>query len=275
MKIGIIGFGSMGMMLMHKFLESGSVFQKDLYVSTRTFEKLADIVPKYPNVNFCKTNEDVAKSCNIIFICVKPSEMKDVSDGIAPFVNNSQHISAVNACIRFDQLDSLFPECSTSIVIPSVTGEVNKSITLVSFNDKVKENEKKSIVALLGTFSSIVVIPEKELGISTDLASCMPGFIASIFDVIVEEALSRSTLSKEEIHRIIITTILGTAKLCVDQQMSFDQIVERVATKGGITEEGAKVIKTQFPKTIREVFQRTREKRERTIINEARHLYKK
>jgi len=275
MKIGIIGIGSMGSMLLHKFLESGTISQKELYVSNRTLEKLSEISPIYPEITICLKNEDVVNSSDFIFICVRPSEMWDVASEIVPFIKSGKHICAINACIRFEQLDTLFPGVPCSIVIPSVTGEVNKSVTLASYNHFVKKEDIDLMRVLMGSFSSVVEIPENELGISTDLASCMPGFIASIFDVIVEEALSRSTLSKEEIHRIIITTILGTAKLCVEQQMSFDKIVERVATKGGITEEGCKVIKSQFPKTIREVFQRTREKRERTILNEAHHLYKK
>ncbi len=156
------------------------------------------------------------------------------------FVRKGQHICAVNACIRFNQLNSLFPDLSCSIVIPSVTGEVNKSVTLAAFNQQSTEKEIACIKTLMDSFSSVTIIPENELGICTDLTSCMPGFIASIFSIIVEEALSRSNLSKEEIHNMIITTILGTSKLCVDQKMPFDQIVERVATKGGITEEGTK-----------------------------------
>ncbi|MEN6570015.1 MAG: NAD(P)-binding domain-containing protein [Rikenellaceae bacterium] len=266
MKIGIIGFGSMGRMLMHKFLETGTIMQEELYVSNRTTEKLSEISFFYPKVNICN-NESVVQSSDLIFICVRPAQMKDVAEIITPHIKNRQHICAVNACIRFNQLDSIFPGTSCSIAIPSVTGEVNKSVTLVSFNSYVSKHEVDLIKSLLSSFSSVIVIPENELGICTDLTSCMPGFIASIFDIIVEEASQHSSLSKDEIHSMIITTILGTSKLCVDQKMSFDKIVERVATKGGITEEGEKVIRSRFPEIVKSLFQHTREKRENTINN--------
>ncbi len=275
MKVGIIGFGSMGSMLMHKFLEAGTVLQEDLFISNRTREKLAEIVKKYPKVNVCNNNADVVSSSEIIFYCVKPSDMKEVAEATAGFFRDGQHICAVNACIRFNQLNTIFPNASCSIVIPSVTGEVDKSVSLVAFNQFVSEQEISVIKTLMGTFSSVMIIPENELGICTDLTSCMPGFIASIFSIIVEEALSRSTLSKEEIHNMIITTILGTSKLCVDQKMPFDKIVERVATKGGITEEGTKVIRSAFPQTVRTLFQHTKERRERTILNWSGHFSEK
>ena len=275
MKIGIIGFGSMGSMLMHKFLEAGTLLQEDLFITNRSKERLSEIPERYPKVNVMKNNEEVIKSSDIVFFCVKPTDMKEVAEATAGFFKEGQHICAVNACIRFNQLNTIFPNASCSIVIPSVTGEVDKSVTLATFNQFVPEREITLIKKLMGTFSSVVIIPENELGICTDLTSCMPGFIASIFSIIVEEALSRSTLSKEDIHNMIITTILGTSKLCVDQKMPFDKIVERVATKGGITEEGTKVIKSAFPETVRTLFQRTKERRESTILNWPGHFNKK
>lgn len=275
MRVGIIGFGSMGSMLMHKFLEAGTVLQENIFISNRSKEKLYEIPRTYPKVNICKNNEDVIISSDIILFCVKPTDMKEVAEATAGFFKKEQHICAVNACIRFDQLNTIFPDASCSIVIPSVTGEVDKSVTLATFNKFATDKEVSLIKTLMGTFSSVVIIPENELGICTDLTSCMPGFIASIFSIIVEEALSRSTLSKEEIHNMIITTILGTSKLCVDQKMPFDKIVERVATKGGITEEGTKVIRSAFPQTVRTLFQHTKERRERTILNWPAHFSQK
>ena len=40
MKIGIIGYGSMGKMLLWKFSEAGNIGKQDLLVSNRTKEKL-------------------------------------------------------------------------------------------------------------------------------------------------------------------------------------------------------------------------------------------
>ena len=48
--------------------------------------------------------------------------------------------------------------------------------------------------------------------------------------------------------------------------MSFDDVVTRVATKGGITEEGTKVIYEQFPALARELFEKTLEKRRQTAL---------
>ena len=43
MNIGIIGYGSMGKMLLWKFSEAGGVSKRELFVSNRTIEKLAEV----------------------------------------------------------------------------------------------------------------------------------------------------------------------------------------------------------------------------------------
>ena len=46
--------------------------------------------------------------------------------------------------------------------------------------------------------------------------------------------------------------------------LSFSDVVTRVATKGGITEEGTKVIYESFPETADRLFENTLEKRKQT-----------
>ena len=54
-----------------------------------------------------------------------------------------------------------------------------------------------------------------------------------------------------------ISTLFGTARLLVEKNMSFEEMVTRVATKGGITEEAVKVLNNHLPTVFDEVFQKT------------------
>ena len=46
-KIGIIGYGSMGRMLLEKFSEAGKVNCDELFISNRTISKIAEAPEKY------------------------------------------------------------------------------------------------------------------------------------------------------------------------------------------------------------------------------------
>ena len=60
---------------------------------------------------------------------------------------------------------------------------------------------------------------------------------------------------------MVLNTMSATGDLMLRNDMTFEQVVERVATKGGITEEGTKVIYEMFPEAAGEMFEKTLEKR--------------
>ena len=75
MKTGIIGYGSMGKMLLWKFSEAGALSGEDLFVSNRTFEKLEEASSA---AVICRNNKELVKNSDIVFLCIRPSDLKDV-----------------------------------------------------------------------------------------------------------------------------------------------------------------------------------------------------
>ncbi len=72
-KIGIIGCGHLGTMILTKLLEIASSFNNlKLYVSTRQPHLLRPFVQEFGIVAEFN-NERIVKECDIIFICVLPS----------------------------------------------------------------------------------------------------------------------------------------------------------------------------------------------------------
>jgi len=98
--------------------------------------------------------------------------------------------------------------------------------------------------------------------VAADLTSCAPGMIAAIFQNFVDGGLKHSNLSPESAYEMVISTLFGTAKLLREKNMKFSEMISRVATKGGITEEGVKVINDGLPAIFNDVFNKTLTKHE-------------
>ena len=75
MNIGIIGYGSMGRMLTEKFAAAGKPEDGSIFVSSRTKEKLHSL---QAGVNGCGSNSEAAAQADVVFLCVKPGDMKDI-----------------------------------------------------------------------------------------------------------------------------------------------------------------------------------------------------
>ena len=260
MNIGIIGYGSMGRMFYEKMHGSTLIGDAEFYVSNRTQEKIAHL---QGTCNVCENNRQVAEQADILFLCVRPGDMKGILLEIKDSLKEDALLVSPNGSILLEQLSKIY-DGKIAKVIPCVTAEVNQAQTLVCYNEKVSEADKKVLHELFSCMGTVIELPEQEMGMGAELVSCMPGFLAAIFRELCASAKKHTSLPEEEIARMVLHTVVGTGTLMLEKGYSFHGVVERVATKGGITEEGTKVIEAQFPKVADEVFEKTLEKRRQT-----------
>ena len=260
MKIGIIGYGSMGRMLLEKFLDGKCVSSEELLLANRTIEKIVYLKDK---CTVCESNQEAATEADMVFLCVRPVDMKDILLEIREYLKEDALLVSLNGSIMFEQIEQIY-KGKIAKAIPSVTAEVNQSQTLVCYNERVTEADKEDLTKLLSRMGTVIELPENEMGMGSELVSCMPGFIAAIFQELCESAKKHTSLSESQIARMVLNTMVGTGTLMLDKEYSFEDVIARVATKGGITEEGTKVIQEQFPVVADGVFEKTLEKRRQT-----------
>ena len=260
MRVGIIGYGSMGKMLLWKFSEAAKIAKQDLFVSNRTESKLEEA----KDIAQVVSNKELASSSDIVFVCVRPSDLKTVLEEIRDSINADAMLVSLNGSVSFESIRKVI-DIRTAKVIPSLTAEIGRSQTLVCF-DKIV-SDKTALKDLLSCIGDVIELPENEMGMGSELVSCMPGFIASIFDVICKSAEGHTSIPREQIVKMVLSTMSATGDLMLQKEMSFEDVVTRVATKGGITEEGTKVVYEGFPETADLLFAKTLEKRRLTTEN--------
>lgn len=259
-RIGIIGYGSMGKMLLTKFSESGKVENDGLFISNRTISKIEEAPGRY---TVCSSNAELARASDIIFICTRPRDILSVLQEISDVVGEDALVISLNGSITFDSLEKV-KVLKYAKVIPSVTAEINRSQTLVTYNRLADDQDKETLKTLLTCIGNVIELTENEMGMGSELVSCMPGFIASMFDVICKSAKKHTSISDEQIISMVLNTLCSTGELMLQKNMSFEDVVSRVATKGGITEVGSRVIYDGFPDTADEMFEKTLAKRRET-----------
>ena len=263
MNVGIIGFGSMGKMMAEKFTVLCGNKINGIYVTNRSKEKLLSVGE---GISVCNDNRELASLCDIVFVCTRPVDIKSVVEEIVHSLKENALLVSLNGNVSFSAIEKIACR-KIAKVIPSVTAEINRSQTLVCYNRFAGECDKKNLTMILESMGNVIELPENEMGMGSELVSCMPGFIASIFDVICQSAKNHTTLPEAQIKKMVLNTMSATGDLMLQKNMSFDEVVGRVATKGGITEEGAKVIYEMFPQAADKMFEKTLEKRRQIAEN--------
>jgi pyrroline-5-carboxylate reductase len=153
-RIGIVGFGSMGKMLFDKLIGSGLVGEDDMFLANRTFTKIENLRRDYTLVHLCRNNSSVFKVCDIAFVCVEFGNMAKVLEEARTAASASSlppkcHLVSLNASLTLEQIEAQCPGFRVSRLIPSVTAEVNQSVSLVCHNERVTPEDKEALRALL------------------------------------------------------------------------------------------------------------------------------
>ncbi len=260
-KIGFIGYGSMGSMLMNAFIKSGRIRPDEIIVSTKTKSKLAEIKKRWENIHIAENNSEAARAAKYLFICVKPLEIKNILSEISINIEPGTHIISIAGSVSIKMIEHLTPAKVTRL-IPGLTSEVLEGISLVCHSDRVTQQEADFVETLLAGISEVKKIKEEDFELTPVLTSCMPGFVASIFKELIDASTGyNSNLSKSEMELMVMNTLYGTIKLLKESNMTFEEMIQRAATKGGVTEEGIKVFQKDLPNTFNEMYRVILEKR--------------
>ena len=255
-KTGFIGYGSMGNMIIDGFLSSGVVKPDEIIISNRTKIKLNEIKWKYPQIEITDNNRYLAGKCSKIFIFTGTPAVKEVTEEMKDELSQNSHIIYIAAALTIENVKSVFPG-KISKVIPSLTSKVNEGISLICHDEKVTEKDAKFVNDLFSSISDVKIVEEKDFEAGANLTSCSPAFIAEIFMKFAQAGVENSDFTSEEVEDMVIKTLYGTAKLIYEGNMSFKEVISRVATKGGITEEGVKILEKELPGTFDELSKTT------------------
>ena len=286
MKIGVIGYGNMGSMIVNNILKLNLLLDdEELIVSNRHLNKFESLIEEYPeeNLNITSDNKEVATQCT--------PQFKEIIEEIKPFINEKTHIIYTCAGLNFNHIKPLF-DGKLSLVIPTLASTVTsnnsisslarrKGVTLVKHNSKVELQERLFVEDLFNEFSYVRKIDnpiyfkeeednlhpaDNELEMSTIISSCGPAFIAMMIDTFAQTCSDSSNMPKDEIEDMILKTIIGTAMLKDDQGLSNNDIINKVATKKGITQEGVDLLDKKFHKISKSLI--------RTLLNRYDEVYK-
>jgi pyrroline-5-carboxylate reductase len=253
---GFIGTGHLGSMLVKKFVETGAIGAEDILASNRTAEKV-DLLAKATGIRPV-SNRVVADLSDVIFICVRPLEVRDVLSDVAYLLNSQKLVVSVAGDVSLEKLQGLCP-ARLARAFPSMTSEKLQGVTLLVFGDNATAEDQRLIAGLFNAIGQAVEVEEKDFAVLADLTSSAPGYFAALLREFVLAA-ERRGISPELAERLVKQTLLGTALLLEEE--SFAGLIESVATKGGITEAGVLVIQREAPGMFDQLFQATEDRHE-------------
>jgi pyrroline-5-carboxylate reductase len=260
MRCGFIGYGNMGSALVKALIRDGSLQERDVVVHNRTPERLADLVREHPRVRVADSLSSIAGNVDVLFICVHSTAVPDVLSKLGGALHPETHLITINGGVNIADLEAVHGG-PVSKVIPSITIGTGRGIALMSHGKKVSRSKAEALEMLLSRSSKVMVLPEEKIGAATDMTSCGPGLMASMISHFASSGARAGRLDPKEAMALTLETLMGTALLLSEKGETPSEITGRVATPGGITEHGLKVLNAELPAVLDRMFEATGRKR--------------
>lgn len=259
MKVGVIGTGNMGTVLIEAFLEAKALAPTDLTITNRTLSKAIALKEKYPGISVADSSEKVAKESDAIFICAKPVEFHTVITEIQAFINTSQCVISITSPISVRQLESKLG-CSCARLIPSITNRALAGVSLLSFGERCAPDWISALTDLASSISAPVRIDNDITRVASDIVSCGPAFFSYLARAFIEGACKTTKIDEETATLLTEQMLLGLGELLKKGIYTLPALQEKVCVKGGITGEGIKVLDAEVGDMFQQLFQATHHK---------------
>jgi len=244
MKVLVIGAGNMGKTYMRSFLASRFIEPSGIYVLSRTIES-ASSVKEIPLDNLNIVPGDYISLADIVILAVKPQDFTQLAAQIRPFISEEQLVLSIMAGIKTDIISK---ELSTPKVVramPNLPSQTGMGMTVFTATPSIDRKELFILQNLINTTGKSVYVEEENmLDAATAVSGSGPAYVYFFMQAMIDSAQQMGfTLAQAEL--LVNQTFLGAVLLHNQGELSCDEWVKKVASKGGTTEAALRVMKSR------------------------------
>jgi pyrroline-5-carboxylate reductase len=240
MRILIIGGGNMGLTYAQSFLRSHITDKSKLMFLERSEERAAflrtlDLGRVYSNPDDCLREPD------LVILAVKPQDapalferMRAVTEG------GAQLFLSIMAGVKIEKIQAGLGAKKVVRAMPNLPAQVGEGMTVFTSTDDVTRLELVMVQNLLSTTGKTLYV-EKESAIdaSTAISGSGPAYVYYFMRSMIDAA-TRMGFSQSESELLVGQTFTGAVDLYNKADLSCDEWIGRVSSKGGTTEAAIK-----------------------------------
>jgi pyrroline-5-carboxylate reductase len=235
-KLGLIGAGNMGSALIKgvytsKLLEPNSIYVYDIDKAR------ASSVSKEVSAKVYDSSTDIAKTCNVIIVAVKPQHIITVLNEINPYLTKGQVVISIAAGVSISRLRKAVDDrCDIIRVMPNTPALIGEGITSICTDERVAENNMQIAKAIFSTCGIVEYINEESIHAATAIGGSSPAYVYQFIEAMADGGVLMG-LSREQSYRIASQALIGAAKMLQETGKHPGELKDMVCSPGGTTIE--------------------------------------
>jgi len=236
MRIAFIGGGVMGEAMVKSLLSKGVVVPEDITVSDIAQQRRKALAEGY-GVRVTDDNRAVVKGADVVVLAIKPQELSKLLGELKGLLSRQLVLSIV-AGVSLANLQHGLDYMRLVRAMPNMPAQIGEGITVWTATSEVTGDERteaRSILAALG--DEVYVTSEKYIDMATALSGSGPAYVFLVIEALVDAGVHIG-LPRSVSERLVIKTVLGSAKAVELTGKHPAELKNMVTSPGGTTAEG-------------------------------------
>jgi pyrroline-5-carboxylate reductase len=232
MSTAIIGAGVMGETLLSGLVRAGRRVDQ-LMVGEKRSERARELEERYGVA--VVSNREAAAKADTVALVVKPQDMGDVLDEIAPELRPGQLVVSLAAGITTAFIEARVPEGAAVVrVMPNTPALVDEGMAAISPGSHCDEAHLAEVEALMASTGKVLRIPEKQMDAVTAISGSGPAYIFFVVESMIEAGVHLG-LPRATATELVVQTLVGSATMLRETGTHPVVLREQVTSPGGTT----------------------------------------
>ncbi len=230
-KFGVIGAGAMGGALIRGLLARGRVSREDLVYYDPDAARQAKL-------NKLRVKAAAAEAgvlaAQVVILAVKPQVMPRVLAQLRGAAGSGHLIISIAAGITLQTLEEALPESRLIRVMPNTPMLVGAGMAALAPGVRATPEDLALAREIFEAVGRAEVVEENLLDAVTGLSGSGPAYVALLLEALADGGVKMG-LPRNLAHTMAVQTVLGSAKLCLEEELHPGMLKDMVASPGGTT----------------------------------------
>jgi pyrroline-5-carboxylate reductase len=231
MRIAILGAGRIGESLIAGLRSSDWA---DLVATTRREERATELAERH-GIEATTSNAEAIKGADVVVLAVKPQDIETLLGEIGHLLEPRQTVLSIAAAIPTASIERhLADDVPVVRAMPNAPATVHEGIAGMCAGRHAGREHLDRAGTVLRAVGDVVEVPEHAMDAITAVSGSGPAYYALLAEAMIEAGILLS-LSREVSTKLVVQTMLGTARLLRDEGMHPVELREMVTSPGGTT----------------------------------------
>jgi pyrroline-5-carboxylate reductase len=228
----ILGAGVMGETLLSGLVRAGRRVDA-LMVGEKRPERARELEERYGVA--VVSNLEAAQKADTVALVVKPQDMGDLLDEIAPVLRAGQLVCSLAAGITTSFIESRVPEGVAVVrVMPNTPALVDEGMAAISPGSHCDDEHLAEVEALMASTGKVLRVPERQMDAVTAISGSGPAYLFFVVESMIEAGVHLG-LPRATATDLVVQTVVGSATMLRETGSHPVVLREQVTSPGGTT----------------------------------------